>query len=323
MAAPGGYVMERPVSVGRLGTVLGLTVALAACGQIQTLKAKKHFKDANAFYQQQDYRRAAAAYEEAVKADPNLTVAYFYLGNSYDNLYKPARAGEPENDAYLQKAIENYKIAAERETDPKMKKLALEYLVAAYGPEKLDRPEEAEPLIQRMIEIDPSDPTNYFALAKLYEDSGRYDDAEAILLKARDAKPNDPQVYMQLAGFYNRQGEFDKTIEALRARAEREPNNPEAFYTIATFYWDKAFRDVRLKDEEKAKFAEAGLQAVDKAIELNPNYMEAITYRGLLLRVQAGIEKNAARQQALLKEAEAMQAKAIELRKQKAAGVSE
>ena len=51
--------------------------------------------------------------------------------------------------------------------------------------------------------------------------------------------------------------------------------------------------------------------------------MEAVTYRGLLLRVQAGLEKDAARQKALLKEAEAMQARAVELRKQKAAGVGD
>jgi tetratricopeptide (TPR) repeat protein len=306
----------------RLGLILVLSGSLVACGQWQTLKARKYFKDANVLYQQQDYRRAAAAYEDAIKADPNLAVAYFYLGNSYDNLYKPARAGEAENDAFLQKAIENYKLAAEKEQDPKMKKLAIEYLVAAYGPEKLNQPEQAEPLINRMIELDPTDPANYFALAKLYEDSGRYDEAEQILLKARDAKENDPAVYMQLAGFYNRQGEFDKTIEALRERAKREPNNPEAFYTIATFFWDKAYRDFRIKDDLKSQYAQAGIDAVDKAIALNPDYMEAVTYRGLLLRVQANMTKNPAEQKRLLNEAEKMQQRANELRKKKAAGLA-
>jgi tetratricopeptide (TPR) repeat protein len=262
-------------------------------------------------------------YEEAIAADPDLTVAYFYLGNSYDQLYKPARAGEPENDAFLAKAIANYELAAERETDPKMKKLALEYLVAAYGPDKMNDPEKAEPLIQRMIEIDPSDPANYFALAKMYEDSGRYDEAEEILIKARDSKPNDSAVWMQLAGFYNRQGDFAKTIEALTERANREPTNPEAFYTIATFYWDKAYRAFRITDAEKSEHAAAGVKAVDQAIKLNPEYIDAIVYRGLLLRVQAGLEKNADRQRALLKEAEAMQNQALDLRKKKATGVTE
>ena len=77
--------------------------------------------------------------------------AYFFLGNSYDNLYKPARKGEAENDAFLTKAIENYKLAAEKETDPKMKKLSMDYLVAAYGPDKLNDPVEAEAIVQKMI----------------------------------------------------------------------------------------------------------------------------------------------------------------------------
>ena len=59
--------------------------------------------------------------------------------NSLDNQYKPARKGEADNDALLTKAIENYKLAAQKETDPKMKKLSLDYLVNAYGPDKLER----------------------------------------------------------------------------------------------------------------------------------------------------------------------------------------
>ena len=49
---------------------------------------------------------------------PEAITAYFFLGNSYDNLYKPARKGEAENDTILTKAIENYKISAESETRP-------------------------------------------------------------------------------------------------------------------------------------------------------------------------------------------------------------
>jgi tetratricopeptide (TPR) repeat protein len=314
--------MERHSAAGRLALVLGLACAVAACGQFQALKARKHFKDANSLYQQQDYKKAAAQYEEALKADPELTTAYFYLGNSYDNLYKPARQGEAENDAYLQKAIENYQRAAEKETDPKMRKLALEYLVAAYGPEKLNQPEKARPLVEKMISIDPNDPGNYFALAKMYEDAGQYEEAEKLLLQAKEKRPNDATVYMQLAGFFNRQGDFDKTIEALQERANREPNNPEAYYTIATFYWDKSYRDFRLNEAKKKEYAEAGIKAAEKALELKKDYMEAVTYKGLLLRVLAQVEKNPARQKELLKEADAMQAEAIELRKRRAAGVS-
>lgn len=304
-----------------LAILAGFALSLIACGQVGKLQGKKAFKEANSFYQQQDYKKAAEKYEEAIAADPDLTVAFFYLGNSYDNLYKPSRRGEPANDEFLNKAIENYKVAADKEQDPKMRRLALEYLVAAYGPDKINDPTQAEPIVQKMIELDPQETLNYFALSKIHEDAGDYESAEATLMKAKEAKPNDPNVFMQIAGFYNRQEEFDKTIDALNQRAVLEPNNPEAFYTISTYYWDKAYRDFRLKDQEKKDFVTKGIEAVDKALALKSDYMEALTYKNLLLRLQANLEKDPAKQQALIKEADKLRDLAIELKKKKVAGM--
>ena len=50
-------------AVGALVAALGL--AAAGCGQMRMLKAKMAFKDGNQLYQQQDYKAAAAKYEEA------------------------------------------------------------------------------------------------------------------------------------------------------------------------------------------------------------------------------------------------------------------
>jgi tetratricopeptide (TPR) repeat protein len=272
-------------------------------------------------YAQQEYKKAAALYEEAIKNDPDLSVGYFYLANSYDNLFKPSRKGEPENDAYLTKAIEYYKLASEKEQDPTLRKRSFEFIVAAYGPDKMNDPSQQEPIVNRMIELDPQDATNYFALAKIREDAGDYAAAEEVLLRAKTARPNDPQVYLQLAGFYNRQEEFDKTIEALNQRAQIEPNNPEAFYTISTYYWDKAYRDFRLKEPEKKAFVMKGLEEVDKALQLKPDYMEALTYKNLLLRLQANLEKDQAKQSALLKEADKLRDQAMALQKKQAAGI--
>ena len=139
----------RAASAAAVAVLLGLSLGATGCGKYSygNLKAMKAFKDANQEYQAQEWKKAADKYEEALKANPDLVTAYFFLGNSYDNLYKPSRAGEAENDKYIQKAIENYTVAAKRETDPKMRKLAMEYLVAAYGPEKLNQPEKAEPIV--------------------------------------------------------------------------------------------------------------------------------------------------------------------------------
>jgi tetratricopeptide (TPR) repeat protein len=321
----------RSLSGASLALVAMLTLGsfVAGCGQVNVIKARKAFKAANQNYQAQDYKKAAEAYEETVAADPDnpdIQSAYFFLGNSYDQLYKPSKKGEAANDALMQKAVENYQRAAEklsasaRPEDKKLGKLALEYLVAAYGADKLNDPAKAEPVVQKMIQIDPGEPTNYFALAKIYEDAGAYEEAEKMLVAAKNAKPSASDVYMQLAGFYNRQGRFDKTIEAIEERAAKEPNNPEVFYTISVFYWDEAYRDPKLKEVEKKAYVGKGITAVDRALQIKSDYMDALVYKGLLLRLQANLEKDHEKAMQLVKEAEKLSQQANDLRKKKAAG---
>jgi tetratricopeptide (TPR) repeat protein len=312
-----------------VAVIATLGLATTGCSQVARLKAMMAFKDGNQLYQQQDYKGASAKYEETLASckgsegdckDPKLTYAYFFLGNSYDNQFRPARRGEATNDSMLTKAIENYKKSTEVEQDPKIKKLAMEYLVAAYGPDKLNDPSQAEPILRRMIELEPNEPSNYTYLSRIYEENGDYDQAEQLLVKAREMKPNDAGVYVTLAAFYNRQGEFDKTMEALHARAEKEPNNPEAYYTIATYYWEKAYRDFTTSQADKIKFVQAGNDAIDKALKLKADYPEALTYKNLLLRVQANLEKDPAKQQSLLKEADQFRDRAMEIQKKQRAG---
>ncbi len=210
--------------------------------------------------------------------------------------------------------------ASESPDDKKIGKLALEYLVSAYGVDKLNDPAKAEPVVQRMIQLEPTEPSNYFALAKIYEDAGAYTEAEQMLLAAKDVRPNDPTVYMQLAGYYNRQADFDKTIDALTQRATVEPNNPEAYFTISTYYWDNAQRNPRLSEADKRDQVGKGIEAVNKAIQIKQDYMEALVYKGLLLRLQANLEKDTAKQQALLKEAVALKDQAEEIKKKRTTG---
>lgn len=310
---------------------LGSLTSSVGCAKVGEIQSRKAFKSANVAYQQQDYKKASEFYEEAIVAAPDTQAAHqalFFLGNSYDNLYKPSKKGEAANDALLTKAVESYQKAAEQLSasadpgDKKLGKLSLEYLVASYGADKLNDPAKAEPVVLRMIQLEPGEPTNYFALAKIYEDAGAYDEAEKMLVQAKAAKPNDPAVYLTLAGYYNRQGHFDKTIEALEERATKEPSNPEAFYTIATYYWDEAYRDFKLKDAEKKDFVAKGMTAVDHALQLKPDYIEAIVYKGLLLRLQANLEKDPVKQQQLLKDAQALSEKANAMRKAKVAGTT-
>ena len=318
--------MRKVSSQGILACVVGLSLLVTGCGQIANLRAKMSFREANGHYQAQDWPAAVESYQETLAqnpSDPQLLTSYFFLGNSYDNQYQPSRRGQPANDELLTKAVENYTKAAEvLESNPQIRTLSLQYLVAAYGPDKLNDPSQAEPLLQKMIQMDPKEVPNYILLAQLYEDSGDYEGAEATLVKAREEKPDDPAVYTTLAAYYDRQGEFDKLVEALEARTAMEPNNPEAHYTIATYYFNKASRDFSLSAADKTKYTTTGIAAVDKALAINAEYMDALVYKNLLLRQQALTETNVARQQALLKEADELRDRAEEIRKQKAAGLS-
>src|SRR5262245_14630157 len=204
----GGMTMGKSRSRALVALCATVGIAVSGCSQIGMLKGKMAFQDANKLYQGQDYRAAAAKYEETINecrgsdpdcTDPRLTPAYFFLGNSYDQQYRAVKKGDAANDALLTKAIENYKKASTIEGDPKIKRLALDYLVSSYGPDKLNDPAQAEPILLSMIEMDPKETSSYFGLANIYEQSGDYERAEQMLQKAREMRPSDSAVYMQLA----------------------------------------------------------------------------------------------------------------------------
>ena len=288
-----------------------------SCHYVDQLRALRVIKDAHTQYQRADYERAAELYEEVLANDPNLVEAYFYLANSYDQQFRPALRGEPENDRLLDLAIENYIESAERQTYRDLQTLSLQWLVEAYGPEKANNPSSSEPVLRAMIDTDPENPDNYYRLARLYEDSGLYTEAEEVLLQVTTSRPDDPAAYLQLAGFYNRNEQFDQTIEALQRRAELEPDNPEAYYTISTYYWEKAFRDFTLDDDQEMEYVMLGLAETDKALELNADYVDALTYKNILLRMQANLTGNVSERDDLIAEADELRDRAEELQAQR------
>src|SRR5262245_57451562 len=94
----------------RVAVVVGAVgLATAGCGKysISNIRSLKAFQDATVLYKKSDYRNAIPLYEESVKRNPDLGFAYFFLGNSHDNLYKTAHKGEADNDAHLQEAVKN------------------------------------------------------------------------------------------------------------------------------------------------------------------------------------------------------------------------
>lgn len=308
--------------------VLLVAVSASACGKysIGNLRALMAFKEGNVLYGKSDFVMAAASYEEAIQHNPDMGIVYFFLANSYDNMYRPGSSGDPASDPNLQKAVVNYNKAIEiiKDEEPsgaQIRKLSFEYLIAAYGPDKLNDFDHAEPIAKRLIELEPQEPGNYYTLGKLYEDQGRYEEAEAHFLEAVSLRPNDPLGYTYLAGHYNRQGNFEKTMEAWEKRAEVEPNNPEAHHTIATWLQEKAMKpDAQLSSATRRAYIDRAIAAEDSALALHENYIEALVFKNILLRMKAQYERDRRTIDALLAEADRLRDKAIALQNAQNAG---
>lgn len=318
--------MHAPFKLIRVvALVLAVGMSTTACGKyaIGNLRSLMAFKEANELYKRQDFAKAVEAYQRSIGHNPEFGISYFFLGNSYDNMYKPGRKGEPENDAYLTKAVENYTKATEviKDTDPQgaeIRKLSYEYLIAAYGVDKLGDFDKAEPIALKLISLEPNEPGNYYSLSKLYEDQGRYEEAEAMANKGIEVRPNEPLGYMLLAGFHNRQGNFDGAMEAWEKRAKVEPNNPEAHHMIAFYLYEKAFKDYTVSAATKKAYLARAVEADDAALQLHPEYVEALTIKNIVLRLQANAERDQAKQKALIAEADRLRNRAMELQKSQA-----
>ena len=88
----------------------------------------------------------------------------------------------------------------------------------------------------------------------------------------------------------------------------------EPYYLVSVYCWDKAYRDASLSPVERAKFVELGLTSVDKALQLQPEYFEAMVYTNLLYREKAKLQTDEKSKQQFFDKAEEWRTKAMALR---------
>jgi tetratricopeptide (TPR) repeat protein len=254
--------------------------------------------------------------------------ALFYLGSSHQALYRPGKES-PENREHLEKAIEHYKRSIEvnqgtTENEKQVQANALAALTGIYSDDPFKNYDEADKYAAQLVQANPEDMRNQFAYANLYEKFGRVDQAQEVYEKVFAQHPSDVKACGALAAFYNKplwegRSKFDLAIETLDKCAALAPDDPQGYQKVATFYWDKAYRDPLLDDPQKDTYADKGLEAVDKALQLKPDYVDAIIYKGLLYRVKALVAKNPRVRQQYLDQAQTLQKQGLELKKQQAA----
>jgi TonB family protein len=155
----------------------------------------------------------------------------------------------------------------------------------------------------------------YLELSRLQEARGATNEAEATLTEARAALPGERTVLMALASFYNRTGRFDQAVQATDEASNMAPSDATGQFVVATFYEEKIRRDTRLSASDRAKYIRAGITATDRALSIDPDYVEALIIKNILLRHQASHEANDAARAQLIGEADELRSRALELQK--------
>jgi TonB family protein len=155
----------------------------------------------------------------------------------------------------------------------------------------------------------------YIELARLQEQRRALSEAEATLLASRRVAGAEARALQALAAFYLRTNKFDKAVAAIEEIAEADPANPKVHQLVATYYWEAAFKNPTLTPQQKMEYIQAGIAATDRALSYDSEYVEALTYKNILLRMQANLETDKAKQAQLIAEADALRNKAMELNK--------
>jgi tetratricopeptide (TPR) repeat protein len=304
--------------------VVPAIASLLAVGCAQ-VRAKSAFQDGNKAYKEENFKKAIEEYERALQFNPGMVEARTYLASAHQAMYRPGKPGD-ENEAHLKAAVENYEAALQANTGAtenlkKVKAIALAALTAIYAEEPYRNFDEALKYAEQLVQESPDEPKNLFAMANLYEKFDRIDKAEETYRRVAEQNPNDAKACAALAGFYNKplwegKSKFDAAIETLQRCATIDANDPTGFYKVGVFYWDKAYRDPELNDKQKDAYADAGLEAVGKALSIKPDYVDALVYKNLLLRVKAQVTSNPRLRLQYLDEAQTLSKQARELKAQ-------
>jgi tetratricopeptide (TPR) repeat protein len=129
-------------------------------------------------------------------------------------------------------------------------------------------------------------------------------------------EPNNAPAVAGLAFIYQSLGQFKKAHEYYVKQATLDPSNPVPFYAIASIDWTIVYNKADPPPvEEQITLVDEGISNADKALALNADYDEAMSYKNLLLREKARLAETEEQKATLISQADEWFNKALETRK--------
>src|SRR5262245_36630343 len=100
--------------------------------------------------------------------------------------------------------------------------------------------------------------------------------------------PNNVHAVEGLAYIYQNSGQLHKARDYYIKNTQLDPKNPIPFYAIGSVNWLLLQVKSSLPPpEEQVRLVDEGLKNLDKSLELNPDYEDAMAYENLLFREKA------------------------------------
>ncbi len=162
---------------------------------------------------------------------------------------------------------------------------------------------------------DPKSEENAKKAIKTFED---------VLTNKKEGPPN-INAMLSIASLYYQLKDYDKSKEWCGKIQTTDPQNAEALYRVAVIDFDDSLKKTGLQGEnvqflsaeEKAHAVadiDEGLKALDKALQIRPDYFDAMEYQNLLWREKAKFEKDEKAKNELIRQADLVAQKALQMR---------
>ena len=211
---------------------------------------------------------------------------------------------------------------------------------------------EAVEHFKTAVELDPNFPTArlYLATAYMQQYIPGSDEPENVKMataaydnfkKVLEQEPKNAIAIASIASLNLNQKKWDEAQQWYDKLIAVEPQNADAYYSMGFIAWSKWYpvygaaranlgmkqedpgpiKDKKVKEELKQKYGpviEGGLQALDKALQINPDYDDAMAYENLLVRERADLADSKEEYEKQLKIADDWIQKALVTKKAKA-----
>lgn len=263
------------------GQAVALAAVLILVGSISgcaKLRARDLLNKGVAAFKNAQFDTAVEDFKQAKELDPDLLNARLYLATAYASQYIPG-APSDENMRHGQEAIAEYQSVLEK------------------APDNLSAIDGLASILYQMAG-QPFD-------QKKFEQSKEYHQKHIAL------KPQDPQPYYSV-------GVIDWAL-AYRGNTETRADYNKAHINKQIKDTDPLPPDVRASYAQKyGPMVDDGINSLKKAIELKPDYDDAMTYLNLLYRRKADMVESASERDALTKQADDLLDKVKEIKQKRA-----